>query len=79
MADEPLLLPHRERLFRLPTSVRARWRISVATRVDAAGHHPTAQANSAWRSRAITCVEEGSGSNPSRVADVGLDDGGSWL
>ena len=49
-----------------PTSVRARWRSSVANRSSPAPASATAWSSSAWRSRATTCVETGSRSSPSR-------------
>ena len=48
------------------TSVRARCRISVANRSSDVAHSASAESSSACRSRAITCVETGSGSRPSR-------------
>ena len=48
------------------TSVRARWRISVAKRSSDVAQSASARSSSACRSRAITCVETGSGSSPSR-------------
>ena len=59
------------------TSVRARWRISVAKRSSEVAVSASAGRSSAWRSRAITCVETGSGSSPSTLAgkafDLGVD------
>ena len=48
------------------TSVRARWRISVANRSSEVATSARVESSSAWRSRAITWVESGSGSRPSR-------------
>ena len=61
------------------TSVRARWRISVAKRSSDVATSASVESSSAWRSRAITCVETGSGSSPSRSQatplDLGVDGG----
>ena len=43
-----------------PTSVRARWRSSVANRSRPAPASAIASSSSAWRSRGTTCVETGS-------------------
>ena len=48
------------------TSVRARWRISVAKRSSEAAATASAARSSACRSRWTTCVAAGSGSSPSR-------------
>ena len=42
------------------TSVRCRWRISVAKRSSPAPARAIAESSSAWRSRGTTCVEIGS-------------------
>ena len=51
-----------------PTSVRARWRSSVAKRSSPAPASAIACSSSAWRSRATTWVETGSRSSPSRAS-----------
>ena len=55
------------------TSVRCRWRISVASRSMPAAISARVMKNAAWRSRGITCVEIGSGARPSLLRDVCLD------
>ena len=47
------------------TSVRCRWRISVASRSIDEAMTPSVAKNMAWRSRGITWVETGSGCRPS--------------
>ena len=65
MADEPFCpLPNGSCTSR--TSVRARWRISVANRSSDEATSASAERSSACRSRGIICVETGSGSRPSR-------------
>ena len=49
------------------TSVRCRWRISVAKRSKPAPARAIALSSSAWRSRGTTCVDTGSGVRPSRL------------
>ena len=53
-----------------PTSVRCRWRISVARRSIEAASSARAAVKAAWRSRGITWVETGSGSSPNRAATM---------
>ena len=55
------------------TSVRCRWRISVASRSIPAAISARVMKYWAWRSRGITWVEIGSGSRPSLFGDMGLD------
>ena len=50
------------------TSVRCRWRISVASRSTPAAIRASVMKYWAWRSRGITWVEIGSGSRPSCLA-----------
>ena len=56
-----------------PTSVRCRWRTSVASRSIAAASSARAAVKAACRSRGITWVETGSGRSPNRCGDRGLD------
>ena len=65
IADEPFM-PAANGSSTSRTSVRARWRISVANRSSDVAQSASAESSSACRSRAITCVETGSGSRPSR-------------
>ena len=65
IADEPFM-PCANGSSTSRTSVRARCRISVAKRSSDVAKIASAASSSAWRSRAITCVESGSGSRPSR-------------
>ena len=56
------------------TSVRCRWRISVAKRFSAgAGQGDRVADSSAWRSRGTTWVETGSGARPSRCRAARLE------
>ena len=57
------------------TSVRCRWRISVARRSIEAATTPSAAKNAACRSRGMTWVETGSTARPSLLRDVLLDRG----
>ena len=50
------------------TSVRCRWRISVARFSTEAAVMASAAKNAAWRSRGMTCVETGSTASPSLPA-----------
>ena len=76
IADEPFI-PVANGSSTSRTSVRARCRISVAKRSSDVATSASVESSSAWRSRAITCVETGSGSSPSRShadpLDLGLD------
>ncbi len=65
IADEPFI-PLANGSSTSRTSVRARCRISVANRSSDEAQIASAASSSAWRSRAITCVETGSGSSPRR-------------
>ena len=60
MAEEPFC-PARKGSRTSPTSDRWRWRISVAILSSDAPVRAMAERNSAWRSRAVTWVEAGSG------------------
>ena len=53
-----------------PTSLRCRWRISVASRSIADASSARAAVNAACRSRGITWVETGSGRSPNRSATM---------
>ena len=65
IADDPFI-PAANGSSTSRTSVRARWRISVANRSSDVAHSASVPSSSAWRSRAITWVETGSGSRPRR-------------
>ena len=66
MAEEPFC-PSRKGSWTSPTSERCRWRISVAILSSDAPVRAMAERNSAWRSRAVTWVEAGSGCRPKRA------------
>ena len=72
IADEPFI-PVANGSSTSRTSVRARWRISVAKRSSDVATSASVESSSACRSRAITCVETGSGSSPSRSHADPLD------
>ena len=55
------------------TSVRCRWRISVASRSTDEATTPSAAKNAAWRSRGITWVETGSRLQPQLLRHMRLD------
>ena len=55
------------------TSVRCRWRISVASRSIDEAMTPSVAKNIAWRSRGMTWVETGSGVRPSSRGDMLFD------
>ena len=57
------------------TSVRWRWRISVAMRSIELAMTPSVAKNMAWRSRGITWVETGSGRRPIFSATCASTDG----
>ena len=65
IADEPFW-PRPNGSSTSRTSVRARWRISVANRSSDEASSASAESSSAWRSRCRICVELGAGSSPSR-------------
>ena len=65
IADEPFI-PVANGSSTSRTSVRARCRISVAKRSSDVATSASVESSSACRSRAITCVDTGSGSSPSR-------------
>ena len=76
IAEEPFIpVPNGSSTSR--TSVRARCRISSANRSSELATRARAQSSSAWRSRAITCVESGSGSNPSSAHAIRSTSGSS--
>ena len=63
MAEEPFC-PSEKCSSASSTSVRCRWRISVASRSIELEITPRVAKNIAWRSRGITWVETGSGTSP---------------
>ena len=63
MAEEPFW-PGEKYSSASRTSVRCRWRISVASRSIELATTASAAKYMAWRSRGITCVETGSGASP---------------
>ena len=63
MADEPFW-PSEKNSSASSTSVRCRWRISVASRSTDEATTPSVAKYIAWRSRGITWVETGSGARP---------------
>ena len=63
MADEPFW-PGEKNSSASRTSVRCRWRISVASRSTDDATTPSVAKYMAWRSRGITCVETGSTASP---------------
>ena len=65
IADEPFW-PRPNGSSTSRTSVRARWRISVAKRSSDEASSASAESSSACRSRCRICVELGAGSRPSR-------------
>ena len=72
MADEPFC-PSEKNSSASSTSVRCRWRISVASRsIDEATTASVAK-YMAWRSRGITWVETGSTLKPHRLGDMRFD------
>ena len=64
IADEPFC-PAEKNSSASRSSVRCRWRISVARRSTELAITPSVAKNMAWRSRGITCVDTGSGTSPS--------------
>ena len=72
MAEEPFW-PGEKYSSASSTSVRCRWRISVASRSSDEAMTPSVAKYMAWRSRGITWVETGSGVRPSLRGDVGFD------
>ncbi len=64
MAEEPFW-PAEKNSSASSTSVRCRWRISVASRSSEEATTASVAKYMAWRSRGITCVEIGSGVRPS--------------
>ncbi len=75
IAEEPFW-PARNGSCTSLTSVRCRWRTSVAKRSMPAPASAIAPSSSAWRSRATTCVETSSRASPrrasTRVSNSGL-------
>ena len=67
IADEPFW-PGAKYSSTSSTSVRCRWRISVASRSTDEAMTPSVAKNMACRSRGITCVDTGSGLRPSFAA-----------
>ena len=63
MADEPFW-PGEKNSSASSTSVRCRWRISVASRSIDEAMTPSVAKNIAWRSRGMTWVETGSSVRP---------------
>ena len=72
IADEPFW-PSEKNSSASSTSVRCRWRISVASRSTEEATTPSVAKNAAWRSRGITWVEIGSGFRPSFARDMRFD------
>ena len=72
MADEPFW-PGAKYSSASSTSVRCRWRISVASRSIEEAITPSVAKNMAWRSRGMTCVETGSGLQPELLGDMLFD------
>ncbi len=64
IADEPFC-PGEKYSSASSTSVRCRWRTSVASRSIELAMTPSVAKNIAWRSRGITCVDTGSIARPS--------------
>ena len=73
IADEPFWAPVRNGSSTSRTSVRCRWRISVAKRSRPAPASAIALSSSAWRSRGTTWVETGSRREPEPLQHGGLD------
>ena len=63
MAEEPFW-PSEKNSSASSTSVRCRWRISIASRSSDEAMTASVAKYMAWRSRGITCVETGSGVRP---------------
>ena len=72
IAEEPFW-PAEKNSSASSTSVRCRWRISVASRSIEEATTPSVAKNIAWRSRGITWVETGSGARPIAFGDMRLD------
>ena len=72
MADEPFW-PGEKYSSASSTSVRCRWRISIARRSIDEAMTPSVAKNIAWRSRGMTCVETGSARQAELVRDMLLD------
>ena len=67
MAEEPFW-PSEKNSSASSTSVRCRWRISIASRSTEEATTPSVAKYMAWRSRGITCVETGSTASPIALA-----------
>ena len=63
MAEEPFW-PAEKNSSASSTSVRCRWRISMARRSNDEATTASVVKYAAWRSRGITCVDTGSGTRP---------------
>ncbi len=72
MADEPFW-PGEKYSSASSTSVRCRWRTSVASRSIEEAITPSVAKNIAWRSRGITWVETGSTAQAHLRGDMRLD------
>ncbi len=72
IADEPFW-PGAKYSSASSTSVRCRWRISIASRSIEEAMTPRVAKNIAWRSRGMTWVETGSAVRPIAFGDVLLD------
>ncbi len=72
IAEEPFW-PSEKNSSASSTSVRCRWRISIASRSRQEATTPSVAKNMAWRSRGMTCVETGSDGEPHLGRHVRLD------
>ena len=72
IADEPFC-PSEKNSSASSTSVRCRWRISIASRSIDEATTPSVAKYMACRSRGMTCVETGSTVKPHRLGDMRLD------
>ena len=77
IADEPFW-PSEKNSSASSTSVRCRWRISVARRSTEEAITPSVAKYIAWRSRGITWVETGSGTRPIALATCSSTRGSIW-
>ncbi len=75
IADEPFCAPARNGSSTSRTSVRCRWRTSVAKRSSPAPARAIALSSSAWRSRGTTCVDTSSRARPSRSSTAASTSG----
>ena len=67
IADEPFW-PSEKNSSASSTSVRCRWRISIASRSIDDATTPKVAKNMAWRSRGMICVDTGSTASPIALA-----------